>query len=346
MFDLNKIIRSNIKVLTPYSSARDEFSGQASIYLDANENPFNTGFNRYPDPMQWALKEKIAALKKVVRKENILLGNGSDEVIDLLLRAFCEPKEDNILTFPPTYGMYEVYGNINNIAIQKIALNSDFQIDVPAALKAIDANTKLIFVCSPNNPSGGAIDPDAIKSLLKNFEGVVVIDEAYADFSAQESWINYLDLYPNLFVMQTFSKAWGLAALRLGVGYASENIIKVLNKIKPPYNINELTQQSVLKKLENATEVQEQINAINQQRDLLAEALSALPIVKKVYPSDANFLLVQVIDANKTYQLLVDKGIIVRNRTTVVLCEGCIRITIGTAQENTEVINALKEMKI
>jgi histidinol-phosphate aminotransferase len=344
MFDLNKIIRSNIKALTPYSSARDEFSGQASIYLDANENPFNTGFNRYPDPMQWAVKEKIAAIKKV-KKENILLGNGSDEVIDLLLRAFCEPKENNIITFPPTYGMYEVYGNINNVEIKKVSLTTDFQIDVPATLKAINPQTKLIFICSPNNPTGGSINPEDVKQLLKKFEGIIVIDEAYADFATQESWINYLDVYPNLFVMQTFSKAWGLAALRLGVGYASPEIIKVLNKIKPPYNINELTQQAVLKKMESYADVQKEIEILNKEREDLSQQLSTLSIVQKVYPSDANFVLAKVNDANKTYNYLVEKGIIVRNRHTVLLCEGCIRITIGTTEENKEVINALKEMK-
>ncbi len=344
MFDLNKIIRSNIKALTPYSSARDEFSGQASIYLDANENPFNTGFNRYPDPMQWTVKEKIAAIKKV-KKENILLGNGSDEVIDLLLRAFCEPKENNIITFPPTYGMYEVYGNINNVEIQKVSLTPDFQIDVAATLKAINPQTKLIFVCSPNNPTGGSINPEAVKQLLKSFEGIIVIDEAYADFSQQESWIGYLDIYPNLFVMQTFSKAWGLAALRMGVGYASPEIIKVLNKIKPPYNINELTQQAVLKKLESYADVQKEIEILNKEREDLAKQLTDLPIVQKVYPSDANFVLAKVNDANKTYNYLVDKGIIVRNRNTVTLCEGCIRITVGTTEENKEVINALKALK-
>ncbi|MCX6181318.1 MAG: histidinol-phosphate transaminase [Bacteroidetes bacterium] len=344
MFDLNKIIRSNIKALTPYSSARDEFSGQASIYLDANENPFNTGFNRYPDPMQWTVKEKIAAIKKV-KKENILLGNGSDEVIDLLLRAFCEPKENNIITFPPTYGMYEVYGNINSVEIKKVSLTVDFQIDVASTLKAIDAQTKLIFVCSPNNPTGGSINPDDVKQLLKNFEGIVVIDEAYADFATQESWVNYLDMYPNLFVMQTFSKAWGLAALRLGVGYASPEIIKVLNKIKPPYNINELTQQAVLKKLESYADVQKEIEILNKEREALSAQLSNLPLVQKVYPSDANFILAKVNDANKTYNYLVEKGIIVRNRNTVTLCEGCIRITVGTAEENKEVINALKNFE-
>jgi histidinol-phosphate aminotransferase len=343
-FDLTKILRPNIKALTPYSSARDEFSGEASIYLDANENPFNTGHNRYPDPMQWEVKKKWAAIKNI-DKEQILFGNGSDEVIDLIIRAFCEPKEDNVIILPPTYGMYEVYSNINNVEIKKVSLTQDFQLDVPAILAAINPNTKLVFICSPNNPTGNSIDPDDIKKIVKGFDGIVVIDEAYADFSVQESWVSYLDLYPNLFVMQTFSKAWGLAALRMGIAYASKEIIKVLNKIKPPYNINELTQQAVLKKLEDRTKVIQEIELLNQERAALAEEMMKLSITQKVYPSDANFILAKVNDANATYNYLVKKGIIVRNRNTVTLCEGCIRISVGTPQENKEVINALKELK-
>ena len=343
-FDLSKILRPNIAALTPYSSARDEFSGEASIYLDANENPFNTGHNRYPDPMQWKVKKKWAAIKNI-DKENILFGNGSDEVIDLIIRAFCEPKEDNVIILPPTYGMYEVYSNINNIEIKKVSLTQDFQLDVPAILNAVNAKTKLIFICSPNNPTGNSIDPEDIKRIIKGFNGIVVIDEAYADFSAQESWVSYLDLYPNLFVMQTFSKAWGLAALRMGIAYASKDIIKVLNKIKPPYNINELTQQAVLKKLEEREKVQKEIDLLNQERAALAEDMMTLSITQKVYPSDANFILAKVNDANATYNYLVKKGIIVRNRNTVTLCEGCIRISVGTHEENKEVINTLKDLK-
>ena len=339
-FDLSKILRPNIKALTPYSSARDEFSGEASIYLDANENPFNTGHNRYPDPMQWEVKKKWAAIKNI-DKENILFGNGSDEVIDLIIRAFCEPKEDNVIILPPTYGMYEVYSNINNVEIKKVSLTQDFQLDVPAILNAVNSKTKLIFVCSPNNPTGNSIGPEDIKKIVKGFDGIVVIDEAYADFSAQESWVSYLDLYPNLFVMQTFSKAWGLAALRMGIAYASKDIIKVLNKIKPPYNINELTQQAVLKKLEDRAKVMQEIELLNQERVALAEEIAKLSITQKVYPSDANFILAKVNDANATYNYLVKKGIIVRNRNTVTLCEGCIRISVGTPEENKELINAL-----
>ena len=343
-FDLTKILRPNIAALTPYSSARDEFSGEASIYLDANENPFNTGHNRYPDPMQWEVKKKWAAIKNI-DKENILFGNGSDEVIDLIIRAFCEPKEDNVIILPPTYGMYEVYSNINNVEIRKVSLTQDFQLDVPAILNAVNSKTKLIFVCSPNNPTGNSIDPADIKKIVKGFDGIVVIDEAYADFSAQESWVSYLDLYPNLFVMQTFSKAWGLAALRMGIAYASKEIIKVLNKIKPPYNINELTQQAVLKKLEEREKVMQEIDILNQERAALAEEIVKLTITQHVYPSDANFILAKVNDANATYNYLVKKGIIVRNRNTVTLCEGCIRISVGTPEENKEVINTLKELK-
>ncbi|MFM7023689.1 MAG: histidinol-phosphate transaminase [Flavobacteriales bacterium] len=343
MFDLNNIIRTNIKVLTPYSSARDEFSGEASIYLDANENPFNTGYNRYPDPMQWAVKEKLGRIKNVP-KENILFGNGSDEVIDLIIRAFCEPKENNIIILPPTYGMYEVYANVNNIAIKKVPLTESFQIDVPEVLKAVDDKTRLIFVCSPNNPTGNDINPDSIKQLLNNFNGLVVVDEAYIDFSFQESWTSFLDIYPNLFVMQTFSKAWGLAALRMGIGYGSKDIIKILNKIKPPYNINEITQQTVLKEMENLKGLKTFVDKLIGEREKLAEELSKLSCVLHVYPSDSNFILAKVKDANATYNYLVQKGIIVRNRTTVILCEGCIRITVGTPEENKEVINALKAL--
>ena len=342
-FNLQEILRESIKNLKAYSSARDEFTGKADVYLDANENPFDTGLNRYPDPYQQDLKAKIAHLKNV-RQERIILGNGSDEVIDLIFRAFCEPGKDEVIILPPTYGMYQVSADINNVKAKSVPLTPDFEINEPALLEAINDNTKVIWLCSPNNPTGNTLDPEAIKRVLNSFKGVVIVDEAYIDFSYSQSWIDYLDFHPNLFVMQTFSKAWGLAGLRLGIGFASNEIITVLNKIKPPYNINTLTQEKTSEILGKLDERNEAIDIILAERILLAKALEEIACVRKIYPSDANFILVKIDDATNIYNKLVEKSIIVRNRSNVELCENCLRITIGTSKENKLVIAAIKEI--
>src|SRR6476661_2718869 len=328
-FDLNKLVRQNIRDLKPYSSARSEYSGTANVFLDANENsygsPLTKWYNRYPDPLQWELKKKIAAIKNVPA-ENMLLGNGSDECIDLLIRAFCEPQKDNLIICPPTYGMYEVYGNINNVEVREVPLLPGFQLNLEAIEAAIDENTKLIFICSPNNPTGNSMEREDIEIVLNNFEGLVVIDEAYINYSRHRSFVTELKEYPNLVVMQTFSKAWGLAALRLGVNFASTAIIDVLNKIKPPYNINQATQELALKALDNLEDVNTMIRETIKLREELVKELNDTACVQNVFPSDANFLLVKVTDANAIYAFLLDKGIIVRNRNNVLLCEGCLRI--------------------
>jgi histidinol-phosphate aminotransferase len=343
-FDFNRLIRENVKKLIPYSSARDEFKGQARIFLDANENslgsPLVKWYNRYPDPLQWELKKKISGIK-TVPPENILLGNGSDECIDLLIRAFCEPKIDNIIICPPTYGMYKVCADINDVPVKEVSLTENFQLDLEALEKNIEANTKIIFLCSPNNPTANSLLREDVEMLLNNFNGLVIVDEAYINFSRQRSLTLDVPEYPNLVVMQTFSKAWGLAALRLGLTIASKEIISVLNKIKPPYNINQCTQELVMKALDNVDEVNDMIIEIVNQRDELAYTLLQMPFVQLVYPSDANFLLVKLDDAISIYEYLKEKGIIVRNRSNVILCEGCLRITIGTEQENRELIDAL-----
>ena len=347
-FDLNVLVRENIKNLTPYSSARDEFKGEASIYLDANENsygsPLTKWYNRYPDPLQWSLKEKIAAIKNIEAAQ-ILLGNGSDECIDLMIRAFCEPGKDNIVICPPTYGMYEVYGNINNVAVKKIPLKRNYQLDMDALQEEVDADTKILFFCSPNNPTGNSLNREDVETVLAHFDGLVVLDEAYINFSRQRSFVPDLKDYPNLVILQTFSKAWGLAALRLGMTLASEEIIHILNKIKPPYNINAATQELALKALDNLDDVNAMIQAIVTERESLAEKLRQLDIVQNVHLSDANFLLVQVEDANAIYEFLKNKGTIVRNRSNVLLCEGCLRITVGTEKENKDLINQLQQYK-
>jgi histidinol-phosphate aminotransferase len=343
-FDFNRLIRENVKKLIPYSSARDEFKGQARIFLDANENslgsPLVKWYNRYPDPLQWELKKKISGIK-TVPPENILLGNGSDECIDLLIRAFCEPKIDNIIICPPTYGMYKVCADINDVPVKEVPLTENFQLDLEALEKNIEANTKIIFLCSPNNPTANSLLREDVEMLLNNFNGLVIVDEAYINFSRQRSLTLDVPEYPNLVVMQTFSKAWGLAALRMGLTIASKEIISVLNKIKPPYNINQCTQELVMKALDNVDEVNDMIIEIVNQRDELAYTLLQMPFVQLVYPSDANFLLVKLDDAISIYEYLKEKGIIVRNRSNVILCEGCLRITIGTEQENRELIDAL-----
>jgi histidinol-phosphate aminotransferase len=342
-FDLNTLIRPNIRNLVPYSSARDEFKGEASIYLDANENslgsPLTKWYNRYPDPLQWEVKKKLAAIKGIPA-EQIFLGNGSDEAIDLLYRAFCEPGMDNVIICPPTYGMYEVSANINNIALKKVPLTPDFQIDLDAMEQAIDMNTRIIWLCSPNNPTGNSLNREDIEIILNNFDGLVVIDEAYINFSRQRSFIPELNEYPNLVILQTMSKAWGLAALRIGMAFASKGIIEVMNRIKPPYNISQAAQELVLKALDQVEEVNDMIRILVDERRKLEESLTALPQVIKVYPSDANFLLVKTINAKGIYRYLVEKGVVVRDRSSVMLCEESLRITVGTPAEN----KALVEM--
>jgi histidinol-phosphate aminotransferase len=346
-FDLDRLIRPNIKKLKPYSSARSEFTGEAKVFLDANENslgsPLTKWYNRYPDPLQWELKKKISAIKNFPA-ENILLGNGSDECIDLVVRAFCDPQKDNIIICPPTYGMYEVYAHINDVELKEVPLQSSYQLHLEGLEAAIDENTKLIFFCSPNNPTGNSLIKEDIEMVLNNFDGIVIVDEAYINFSRQRSLIPELNDYPNLIVMQTLSKAWGLAALRLGMTFASKEITDVLNKIKPPYNINQATQELALKALDNLDDVNAMIMEIVKEREKLANQLVELRIVEKVYPSDANFLLVKTKDAGGIYDHLKKKGIIVRNRSNVLLCEGSLRITVGTENENNELIKARSDL--
>lgn len=344
--NLNNILRNNIKKLVPYSSARSEFEGDAQIFLDANENSlgssFNNNFHRYPDPLQKKLKEKISSLKNI-STENIFVGNGSDEAIDLLIRAFCNPGVDNILIFPPTYGMYEVSAEINDIVINKVLLTEDYQIDFDKAKAAINANTKIIWVCSPNNPTGNLIKAETIQLLLKTFNRIVVVDEAYVDFAGNESWIYQLNNYPNLVVLQTFSKAWGLAGLRVGLAFASKEIINVLNKIKPPYNLSVIAQQLTLEALNKKDVADKKINILLSERKRLNEAFTQFGFIKNAYHSDANFILIKVDDAAKLYKHLVSKNIVVRNRSTQPLCENSLRITVGTPDENDTLLIALKE---
>lgn len=338
---IQNLVRPNIRRLTPYSSARSEFKGKAEVFLDANESPYDTGYNRYPDPLQWKLKQAISSLKGIA-PEHIFLGNGSDEAIDLLLRIFCEPGADHIITLPPTYGMYRVSADISDVAVKEIPLRPGlFQPDTDAVLAAADAHSKLLFICSPNNPTGNSIRPELIRELAKGFPGIVVVDEAYIDFSAQESAIRLLPEYPTLVVMQTFSKAWGMAGIRLGMAFASEEIIGYFNKVKPPYNINQLTQEAALKALDGQDAQEAKVQQLLGQRTLLQQYLGGLPFVERIYPSDANFLLVKVEDPASTYNYLVDRGIIVRDRSRVVLCEGCLRITVGTPEENERLFRAL-----
>jgi len=344
--NIQDLVRENVKSLQPYSSARDEYKeivGNKMIFLDANENPFENGVNRYPDPQQNSVKELLSKIKNIDSK-NILLGNGSDEVLDLIFRAFCEPNKDNIITLPPTYGMYAVLANINAIENRKRVLSNTFQPKVNQILEAADANSKILFLCSPNNPTGNSFSEDTVKELLEKFNGLVVIDEAYIDFSEQESWLKRLKQFPNLIITQTLSKAYGLAGIRLGVCYASEAIIAVLNKIKPPYNINELTQDSAIKRLLKVGEVKQEVLNIIKERDLLLNELKEVSFVSEIYPTDCNFVLVKVDDAIKRYNQLIEKGIVTRNRTNQPLCENCLRFTIGTKKENKKLIEALKEI--
>ena len=343
MKQLKELVRENIWKLKPYSCARDEFKGEAKAYLDANENPFNTLYNRYPDPLQWAVKEKIAELK-YVKPSQIMLGVGSDEPIDLIFRVFCEPKIDNVVAINPTYGMYGVCADINNVEYRQVNLEADFSLNAEKVLAAVDNNSKVIFLCSPNNPTGNLLNATEVEKILKGFDGIVVIDEAYIDFSDKASWISKLNKYPQMVILQTFSKAWGLAAARCGMAFASEEIISFFNKVKYPYNINILTQKLILEKLEQVEIKNNWVKEILSQRALMIEELEQLSIVEHIYPSDANFILVKVDDANLRYKQLVEKGIIVRNRNSVTLCENCLRITIGTAQDNKELLNALRSL--
>ncbi|MEY3349499.1 MAG: hypothetical protein RLY46_1538 [Bacteroidota bacterium] len=348
MFNLEALVRSNVKRLSPYSSARDEFKGTASVYLDANENslgsPLLKWYNRYPDPMQWKVKEKISFIKKVP-VEQIFLGNGSDEPIDILYRCFCEPLVDEVIIMPPTYGMYEVSANINNVKIKSVPLTPSFQIDLEQLESAIQPNTKIIWICSPNNPTGNSLDRQSIEMILNNFDGLVVIDEAYINFSRQKSFVTDLNDYPNLVVMQTLSKAWGLAGLRMGMAFASNEIIAFMNKVKPPYNISEPVQELALKALEEIGQVNDMIKEIIALRTDLEQQLDKSDLVLNRFPSDANFLLVKFKDPTAVYNYLLQHEIVVRDRSKVQLCEGCLRITVGTKEENDILINALKSFK-
>jgi histidinol-phosphate aminotransferase len=339
------LVRDNIKNITPYSSARDEFTEFENnmVFLDANENPFATNVNRYPDPQQQSVKQLLSE-QKDVSKKNILLGNGSDEVLDLLFRAFCEPNKDNIITLPPTYGMYNVLANINAVTTKEVMLTSDFQPAVVQILAAADANSKLLFLCSPNNPTGNSFNAFEVENLLNSFEGIVVIDEAYIDFSERNSWLDRLDEFPNLVITQTLSKAYGLAGIRLGVCYASAEIISVLNSIKPPYNVNQLTQLRAIERLKDLEKVRTEIELIKTERQNLIKQLDQVEFVKTIYPTDANFVLIKVDDANKRYNQLIAKGIVIRNRTKQVLCDNCLRLTIGTSKENKRLIDTLKTL--
>ncbi len=345
-FNINTLVRENVKAMKPYSSARDEFEDYDTanmIFLDANENPYENGVNRYPDPQQASVKSVLAQQNRV-EKNQILLGNGSDEVLDLLFRAFCEPKFDNIITLPPTYGMYGVLANLNAIENREVLLSEDFQPQLDEIMKAVDSNTKMIFLCSPNNPTGNSFSIENVQYLLDNFNGLVVIDEAYIDFSDKASWLKKINEYPNLVITQTLSKAYGLAGIRLGICYASAAIIAVLNKIKPPYNINELTQIRALERLSNPTQIKIEINSISEQREQLLKVISEVKFVSKIYPTEANFILIKVDNANQRYGELIAKGIVIRNRTTQPLCENTLRLTIGTEEENIKLINALKSL--
>lgn len=343
--NLELLVRPNIWSLKPYSSARDEFTGEASVYLDANENPYNPTFNRYPDPLQRKVKEKISFIKNV-KWQQIFLGNGSDEPIDLVYRVFCEPAVDNVVAIHPTYGMYEVAAGVNNVEYRKVLLNEYFDFSADELLKATDSHTKLIFLCSPNNPTGNNLDRHQLLKTIANFSGIVIIDEAYIDFSPQRSLLDELGLYSNLIIFQTFSKAWGSAAVRLGMAFAAPEIITLMNKVKYPYNINRLTQDHALRILDDAGKKDEWVKILLQERRKLKVQLSKWPYVEKIYSSDANFLLVKFSDANAIYEHLVKEGVIVRNRNTVSLCGNCLRITVGTPSENDILFQALNKYLI
>ncbi|MFV0537496.1 MAG: histidinol-phosphate transaminase [Dysgonomonas sp.] len=341
--NLQQLVRKNVWDMKAYSSARDEFKGEASVFLDANENPLNDKYNRYPDPLQWKLKKKIAKIKNI-EAEKIFLGNGSDEPIDLVIRIFCEPRIDNIVAIDPTYGMYQVCADVNDIEYRKVLLNENFDIDAQKILDRTDDKTKLIFLCSPNNPTGNLLNKKEIEKILNTFAGIVIVDEAYIDFASETTWLNDLDKYPNLVILQTFSKAWGLAAVRLGMAFASSEIIKLFNKVKYPYNVNILTQNFVNEELDKVELRKQWIDILLKGREYLKNELLKLSFVEKIYPTDANFLLVKVGDANGIYKKLADKGVIVRNRNSVSLCAGCLRITVGTDDENKTLIETLNTL--
>lgn len=340
--NIDKLVRENIKNLKPYSSARGDYQGSADAFLDANENPFNSPYNRYPDPLQKLLKNKIAEVKHLL-VENIFLGNGSDEPIDLVIRAFCEPRIDNIVAIDPTYGMYQVAADINNVDYRKVLLSNDFKLDGSKLLAAKDNSTKLIFICSPNNPTGNYFDEDEVVKVLNEFKGIVIIDEAYIDFSNKKGFLKNLKDFPNLLILQTFSKAWGLASIRLGMAFASRQIITILNRIKYPYNVNYLTQQFALEALMKKNKKDDWVEYILLNKSLLIEKLETVRLVQKIYQSDANFFLIKVEDPKMVYEYLKENKIIVRNRSNVSLCAGCLRITVGTQEENDMLIKALKK---
>ncbi len=340
---IEKLLRKNIAALKPYSSARDEYTGEARVFLDANENPFNQPYNRYPDPLQREVKAKVSKLKNI-DPGKVFLGNGSDEPIDLLIRAFCEPGTDNIVTIDPTYGMYQVAAEISGIELRKVPLTPDFEFDPKALLETCNAKTKLVFLCSPNNPTGNSLGKNSIVDVLQNFGGLVIVDEAYIDFAPGKTLLSDLDNYSNLVVLQTFSKAWGMAGIRLGMAFASPEIIAVLNKIKYPYNLNILTQQKALELLNQNEQVEEWVGLLIEEREKMAKKLQKLPFVVQVYPSDANFLLVKMYDARGIYEYLADNGIIVRDRSKVNLCDNSLRITIGSESENKILLKALKNL--
>jgi histidinol-phosphate aminotransferase len=340
MKTINELLRPNIRDLKPYSSARDEFSGEAAVFLDANENPFNAPYNRYPDPYQRELKKRVAEIKKVA-SENIFLGNGSDEAIDIVIRAFCEPGIDNIVSIAPTYGMYQVAADINNIEVKKVLLTANFELDTDSLLNEVDEHTKILFLCSPNNPTGNCFRQEEVKKLLDHFEGIVVLDEAYIDFAPDKSWLPRLTHYPNLIILQTFSKAWGMAGIRLGMAFAQNEIINVFSKIKYPYNVNILTQQKALELLSANDQMQNWVEDLLKERTKLIETLKAKSFVQEIYPTDANFVLLKTKEPKKIYDYLVDRKIIIRDRSNVALCEGCLRITVGTPEENRKLMDAL-----
>ena len=343
--NIENLLRDNIKTIKAYSSARDEYKDASSdmVFIDANENPFQTNVNRYPDPQQSKVKSKLADIKGV-KPSQILLGNGSDEVLDLLFRAFCEPNQDNVITLPPTYGMYSVLADLNAVEVKTVLLDENFEPEVEEILVTQNNNSKILLLCSPNNPTANSFNANKLEELINGFKGIVVIDEAYIDFSNQESWVNRLDHFPNLVVTQTLSKSYGLAGIRLGVCYASGFIISILNKIKPPYNVNQLTQNKALERLNDLEGVKKEVSSILEQRSLLAKELSQIPFIKEVYPSDANFLLAKVDDANQRYSQLIKSGIVVRNRTNQLLCDNCLRFTIGTEEENKLLVKILNQL--
>jgi histidinol-phosphate aminotransferase len=345
--NLDNLVRENIKRLTPYSSARKEYSGAAQIFLDANENSFGSplaeNYNRYPDPLQTQIKNKVAGWNNI-KPEHIFVGNGSDEAIDLLFRIFCRPQIDTVMICPPTYGMYEVSAGINDVEIKRVNLTADFQLNVEAIKQTIDEKTKLLFICSPNNPTGNSFSRDEITDLIKYFQGIIVIDEAYIHFSGEKSFTEEIEKFPNLVVLQTFSKAWGLAGLRVGLAFANEEIIKLFNKVKPPYNVSQIAQEAITKAFENEALVAKTVAELIEEREELIGKLYDLPFVTKIYPTDANFVLVKTVDADSIYKFLLDAKIVVRNRNNVELCAGCLRITIGTPDENENLLDALGKL--